>query len=133
MTSILPTIGGDGSLRLVMLGRHLVLSHQQVRILALLWQTAGKQLPSAGLYALVWRVPFHAPRPPALTQSQRTSAAMSVRRLHKAGLVLQPRPQWLALTAAGAQLMHALTDEWAEWESYRQRFLDADERRDVDR
>jgi hypothetical protein len=120
------TIGADGSLRLVVLGRHVVLRHQQVRILAMLWDTAGKQLPIAGLYALVWQAPFHAPRRPPLTQSQRASAALSVRRLYKVGLVRQPRPQWLALTPAGAQLMHALAHEWAEWEIYQQRFLDAD-------
>jgi hypothetical protein len=116
----------SGALRVVVLGRRLVLSHQQVRILALLWQTAGKRLPSAGLYALIWHAPFASARLPALTQSQRTSAAMSVRRLHKAGLLWQPRPLWLGLTADGGQLMYHLTHDWKEWESYQRHFLDPD-------
>ena len=124
MTTTLPSVGGDGSLRVVVLGRRLVLRHQQVRILALLWQTAAKQLPSAGLYALVWHAPFPSAHQRALTQSQHTSAAMSVRRLHRAGLVCQPRQQWLGLTAVGGQLMHHLTHDWVDWESYQQRFLD---------
>jgi hypothetical protein len=126
MTTSLPSVGGDGSLRVVVLERRLVLSQQQVRILAILWQTAGKQLPSAGLYALVWHAPFASARSPALTQSQRTSAAMSVRRLHKAGLACQPRPLWLGLTADGGQLMYHLIHDWEEWESYQRRFLDPD-------
>lgn len=109
-----------------MLGRRFVLSHQQVRILALLWQTAAKQLPSAGLYALIWQAPFASARSPALTQEQRTSAALSVRRLHKAGLLWQSRPLWLGLTADGGQLMYHLTHSWEGWESYQQRFLDPD-------
>ena len=124
MTTNLLTAGGDGSLRVVVLGRRLVLSQQQVRILALLWQTAAKQLPSAGLYALVWQTPFTSARSRALTQAQRTSVAMSVRRLHKAGLLWQPRSLWLGLTAEGGQLMYHLTHHWVGWESYQQRFLD---------
>jgi hypothetical protein len=104
MTTNILTVGGDGSLRLVVLGRRLVLSHQQVRILTLLWQTAAKQLPSAGLYPLIWQAPFASARLPTLTQTQRTSVAMSVRRLHKAGLVWQPQSQWLGLTAEGGHM-----------------------------
>jgi hypothetical protein len=126
MTTSIPTIGADGSLRLVLQRQRMVLSRQQVRILALLWQTAGKQLPSAGVYALVSQVPFPAARPPPLTQSQRASVDLSVRRLHKAGFVWQPRPQWLGLTAAGGHLMRVLTHDWAEWEDYRRRFLEGD-------
>ena len=124
MTTNLPSVGGDGSLRVVVGERRLVLSQQQVRVLALLWQTAAKQLPSAGLYALVWHTPFPSASSGALTQSQHTSVAMSVRRLHKAGLLWQPRSLWLGLTAEGGQLMYHLTHDWVDWESYQRRFLD---------
>jgi hypothetical protein len=117
MTTDTPTVGADGSLRLVYQGRRLVLGPDQVRLLHALWQTAAGWLPRASLPAMLAGVPFTPHRPPQLPSELRISVEASLRRLRSQGLIAPTREGRVALTALGDALLHSLV-AWTGWPDY---------------
>jgi hypothetical protein len=117
MTTDTPTVGADGSLRLVYQGRRLILGSHQVRLLHALWQTAAGWLPRASLPAVLASVPFTPHRPPQLPSELRTSVEASLHRLRAQGLIAPTRQGRVVLTALGDGLMHNLV-AWTGWSDY---------------
>jgi hypothetical protein len=117
MTTDTPSIGADGSLRLVYQGRRLVLGPHQLQLLHALWQTAAGWLPRASLPAVLAGVPFIPHRPPQLPSELHTSVEASLHRLRTQGLVAPTRQGRVALTAVGDALLRSLV-AWAGWPDY---------------
>jgi hypothetical protein len=117
MTTDTPTVGADGSLRLVFHGRRLVLGPHQVRLLHALWQTAAGWLPRASLPAVMAGVAFTPHRPPQLPSQVRTSVEASLRRLRTQGLIAPTYQGRVALTALGDSLVRSLV-AWVGWSDY---------------
>ena len=112
-----PTVGADGSLRLVYQGRRLILGSHQIHLLHALWQTAAGWLPRASLPAVLAGVPFTPHRPPQLPSELRTSVEASLRRLRTRGLIAPTHQGRVALTAVGDALLRSLV-AWAGWPDY---------------
>jgi hypothetical protein len=112
-----PTVGADGSLRLVYEGRRLVLGPQQVQVLYALWQTAAGWLPRPSLPAVLAGIPFTPHRPPQLSSEQHTAVAASLRGLRTQGLIAPTERGRVALSPLGDALMHLLV-AWAGWPEY---------------